>query len=218
MKKGSIEDWLDIVPQWLSFALRFPADPRAALQPYSASGAVSKDLALLVAAGVGVAYLAIALSAPPSLVHDLSRMLRLFRGVDVNLLPPMMLLLLLVSALAVHLLAKLFAMLVGAGRPGSRWAPHLGGTVEDSVNAFLGVASVYIPLAILAFSVAVSVFDGPGRRLTMPVQLCGLLLIGALFVYVPTALATVHPKTTSAQALVTFGAAFGIAAFVVALT
>jgi hypothetical protein len=204
-----IEGWLDIAPQWLGFALRFPASPASALKPYATPGAISKDLTLLAVGGLAVSYLLILVAAPASLAQDPSRTLAFLRGLEVKVIPPTVLLVLVASAVVIHVAARLAALVRPRAKAAGRWDAYLGGTVEDSVNGVLGFAAVYIPVATSLFLPAIGLSGAPGGPMPIGAILCVLALVGLLFIYLPLALAAAHPGTRGTQALVSFLVAYG---------
>ncbi|MGH6937678.1 hypothetical protein, partial [Hypericibacter sp.] len=71
---------------------------------------------------------------------------------DVKLLPLEALLVVLATALAAHIIAKLFdrwqvASVRLSRAPGHEPTPNLAGTAEDSVNAALGFTAILLPLS-----------------------------------------------------------------------
>jgi len=182
-----INDWLDILPKWLGFALEFPVNPFGALGPYAETSIVSRDLVLLAAAGIAVSYLLIVITAPPSLAADGSPLVQFFRKIDPKLLPPILILVLIVFSVGLHLLARFYLAFPSANDSSAKW-----GAVQDTVNATLGFGSVFIPFATLLFSLMMRLFPISTKK-QYTLFLVGTSLIAASFlIYLPVSLATVH--------------------------
>jgi hypothetical protein len=117
-----------------------------------------------------------------------------------------------------HVIVKLGEIIFGTTGSDRKWNPHLGGTVEDSVNAMLGFAALYIPFATALFLAAMWFMPvTPGGRMPVPALGCVLGMIGSLSLYLPLALAAVHPKTNVVQAWMAFAIAYAIPIFVLLL-
>ena len=201
-----IKDWLDILPKWLGFALRFPVNPADALGPYAASGIVSKDLTWLAVAGLGVSYVLIASVPPPLSAEERSSpLIGFLQRIDLKVLPTLMILLLVAFSVGLHLLVKLYLALL----PIANW-----GTIEDTVNATLGFSSVYIPFYTLTFVMAVRLGPLSERGERKGPMVLALLIISVstlvLFVYLPLSLAVVH-RINFWSTLIAFFVALSIA-------
>ncbi len=147
MDEGPIKSLLDILPAYLNFFIEFIRSPRAAFAPYVLKGRVQANLTSFLLAGVAAAYIAGALMPSASLdIENPRGAMDLFAKwlthQDVKALPMEALMAVLVLALAAHLVGKLF----------DRWQdkPRLPGAAEDSVNAALGFASIFLPLTVMA--------------------------------------------------------------------
>jgi hypothetical protein len=188
----SIKDWLDILPMWLEFALRFPLNPGDALQPYFVGkDIVSKDLTWLAVVGIAVSYVLIATIGPPR-DREPSPLVQFFYRIDLNVLPVFMILALFAFSVGLHLFVALYLAILGL--PGDRL-----GAIEKTVNATLGFASVYIPFATLIFCVNVRLIsafpDLEGRRgkAAFSLFVFGSLVTAVSFIiYLPLSLAAAH--------------------------
>lgn len=159
MDERPIKTLLDLLPEYINFAICFLRAPRRAFARYELKGRVHGDMTSFLFAGVGVAYLAVLLIPISGLdiqePHGAMDAFALWlTRQDVKLLPLEALLAILVAAVGGHLFAKLFDYM---GLLSARLAkdkaplPNFPGTTEDSVNAALGFAAVMLPLAIAFF-------------------------------------------------------------------
>jgi hypothetical protein len=159
MDERPIKTLLDLLPEYINFAICFLRSPRRAFAPYELKGRVHADMTSFLFAGVGAAYLAVLLIPIAGLdiqePHGaMDRFAAWLTRQDVKLLPLEALMAVLVAALGAHFFAKLFDYL---GLISARVAkdkapvPNFPGTTEDSVNAALGFAAVMLPLTIAFF-------------------------------------------------------------------
>jgi hypothetical protein len=208
-----IESWLDIAPKYLDFAIRFIRNPNAPLSPYAGNGSVTRDLTAFLLAGVATAYLLVALLIPMDLNETTVKLLlgnvglwfmRLAKE-DVRLLPVATFLISVLLSIAVHILNWASSgvwrladrLLQRLGNRGLLWeglTMKLPGTLEDSVNAGIGFAAVYTPFIILVLAARLSIgICATAKALdSLDLAMAGLL-VTALFVYLPLAIAAVHP-------------------------
>jgi hypothetical protein len=103
----------------------------------------------------------------------------------------------LILGVATHVLGKLYARLSRAFErtaPGP-WDPRLGGSLEDSVNAALGFAAVFLPVTTAVLCVAARL-----PQTNWIVAAASIFLVGFIVVYFPLSLASVHPGTGYRQA------------------
>jgi len=113
MDERPIKTLLDLLPEYLNFAIAFLRSPRQALAAYELKGRVHVDLTSFLFAGVGAAYLAVLLLPVPGLKLQapegaMDRFALWLTQQDVRLLPLEALLAVLALALLGHLVAKLF--------------------------------------------------------------------------------------------------------------
>lgn len=216
MLEKVVKSWLDIAPAYLNFVLRFIWSPRQAFAHVSGASTVSSDLTAILLGGIALSYLLVVAGAPPALQDDPSEVVRYLRQLDLQLLPFVGLLLTVAAAIVSHLFGKLFAVVsrsLQIESPG-KWEPKLGGTVEDSVNAALGFASVYIPLfvaAICAMGWLVPTNLGVGIiGILSPIFLAIFFLI-----YFPLSLSSTHPDTGFFQAFIAFNGGNALAVLAV---
>jgi hypothetical protein len=180
LNEKAVSSWMDIIPAYVAFVLRFFKDPKGAFARVSKQGEVSSDLTAILLGGIGLAYL-IAIAA----IRDSKSRLEAF-GVDERVLPAAAATLILFAAVLTHLL--MFAA--------ARWAGEyeLDGTVEDTVNAGAGFAAICVPFATIVVCVALSRgFDPTHWLVWTPVA---LFFLGAF----PAALMGAHPNTSYTRA------------------
>lgn len=198
MNDKVISSWLDIAPAYLNFAIRFLRRTRTAFAEHAKAGKVSPDLTSILVGGIALSYLIAIVAAPPQLKQDRSSLVQWLGHLDYYLLPLMGLFAALVLGVTTHLLGKLYA---GFSRAFDRtapgpWDPRLGGTLEDSVNAALGFAAVFLPVATAALCIAARL-----PQTTWISAATSILLVAFVVAYFPLSLASTHPDTGYRQAL-----------------
>jgi hypothetical protein len=216
MDEGPIKSLLDILPAYLNFFIGFIRSPHAAFAPYARTGRVEGKLTSCLLAGVAAAYIAGAVMPSASLNVDnphggMDLFARWGLRQDVKVLPLEALLAVLMLALAAHLIGKLF----------DRWQdkPNLPGTAEVSVNAALGFAAIFLPVAVMVLLGTLSLatpalqarFGQYALVITIASVLAGYLIVAG--VYLVLSFAAVHriSRTAAASVLCT---AFVCIAFV----
>jgi hypothetical protein len=196
-----VDSWLDIVPAYISFVITFFKNPRSAFAAVAQPSRISGDLTSILLGGVGLAYvIGLALGGP--LAEDPSRVLSVLRSIDVRYLPVVGVSLVVVLGLIAHG----FAFLAGL------WESdvELPGQVEDTVNATVGFASIFIPLTALALCAIPRLV---GTVLPIVVAFVpGMFLIFAF----PAALMAAHAGITYRHAFGTF--VLAITVFVIAVS
>jgi hypothetical protein len=198
----AVNSWLDIAPAYLNFVISFLRRTRTAFAKYAKAGEVSGDLTSILLGGIALSYLISIVAAPAQLKQDPSLLVQWLGTVEYHLLPLIGLFAALVLAITTHLLGKLFARLLTAvdRATSGRWDPRLGGTLEDSVNAALGFAAVFLPTATAALCII---------NWLPPTQwiagVTGIALAGFIIVYFPLSLASTHRDTGFAQAFLAMG-------------
>ena len=216
MDEGPVKNVLEILPAYLNFVIGCLRSPRAAFAPYALKGKVQSDLTSFLLAGVGAAYIAGALMPSTSIdiqnpQGGMDRFARWLTSQDVKTLPLEALLAVLLLALGAHLVGKLFDR--------SQHTPRLPGSAEDSVNAALGFASIFLPFTTIVLLGVLS-FATPALAERFGPRPLAITLGGALALYLLVAIgylvasfAAVHKVSwgTAAAALVT---AFGCIALV----
>ena len=187
----------------MNFLLRFVRNPRKAFAKVAGSAEVSSDLTSVLLGGVALSYLIVIFGASPELKRDPGNIANALSGLDYHLLPVLGVFMTLVLAVVSHLCGKLYAILsrLGAKAPVGKWDPKLGGSVEDSVNAALGFAAVYLPLA--AGVICASSWLSEDSRIGAAVS--GLFLGVFFLIYFPWSLSSTHRNTGFGQALLAFG-------------
>jgi len=212
-----IETWLDIAPQYLNFALRFPRSPKRALEDYSGKGKVESDLTTLLLAGVGASYLLIAILQPASIpeasVRDLFGnagvwVLRVARE-DLRLLPVLGLMIVVGVALVIHGLLRLWAGLQHVR--GVQVSTGLSGTVEDSINGALGLGAVFIPYSMVV--VCVLLWNLTTNTPWVLVALSAAIA-APLIGYFPASLAATHPSTKVSESVSALSGPLLLCAFI----
>jgi hypothetical protein len=196
MTDKEVKSWLDIAPAYLNFAIRFLRWEHNAFANVAKAGEVSKDLTSILLGGVALSYLIALVAAPAQLKQDPSRLVQWLSKVEYHLLPLFGLFAALVLAVATHLLGKLYAQLSALGytKP-TRWDPRLGGTTEDSINAALGFAAVFLPTA----TIAVCIISWLPLRPWIPAVM-GIFLAVFTLTYFPFSLSSTYPDTIYSQA------------------
>jgi hypothetical protein len=201
----SIKSWLDIAPHYIGFFLAFLKSPATALQNVKGASKISSDLVSIMIGGIALSYFIVLAIKSPALEADQGTVLTLLRKIDRNAMPFVALLTVVLVAVLGHLIAKGVARVIRirALGPSDFTGPDLGGTVEDSVNAALGFAAIFIPIAVGTIA-----FASFSSNFWLPVA-CGLgLSVMALF-YLPLALSATHPNTSFVQSFLALGIAVG---------
>jgi len=214
-----IETWLDIAPQYINFALRFPRSPKKALERYSGTGAVASDLTSFAVAGVVISYLFVLVFAPgvtgstPKTVVEVSgkvgSTLSRLLATDPKIAPALALLAVVTGTVFVHLFARIATLIGSTGR----MRAFLGGSVEDSVNAALGFAAVYIPYFVLLSLCGVHLAATHPSHSFALVMVTSFLASLAVLVYYPLSLAATHPNTKPFDAFWAFVVGAGLLSF-----
>jgi hypothetical protein len=197
-----IKTWLDIAPAFLSFCLVFVRNPKRAFSEVAGSATISSELTTVLLAGVALSYLILVATSSSVLKNDPGAVARWLRGLELQALPVVAVFLTFILGTLSHVTGKLFERLSRFGQqaPAGTLDPKLDGTIEDSVNAALGFAAVFLPVASGVLSVVSWL---PARNIVgTAVGSLGLVLF--LFVYFPWSLSATHPKTTFANAFVAF--------------
>jgi hypothetical protein len=206
MDEKLVKNLLDILPQYINFAIGFLRSPHKAMEPYERKGQVHSDLTSFLFAGVGAAYLLIVfvpiaginIGEPRGAVDRFALWLT---QQDPTLLPLEALIAILALVLVGHLIAKasdyweLFT---------SRWTrdePELNfpGTAEDSVNAALGFSAVALPLTVAVFSLALRVANSqtasqfqPMTAVLVSAGFLTVFVLVAIYCYLVRAFAAAH--------------------------
>ena len=197
MNDKAVSSWLDIAPAYLNFAIKFLRRTRTAFVEYAKAGKVSPDLTSILVGGVALSYLIAIVAAPVQLKQDPSVIIQWLSDLEYYQLPFIGLFATLILAVATHLLGKVYAKIsttFDRTAPGP-WDPHLGGAIEDSVNAALGFAAVFLPVITAALCIVAWL---PQNIWTMSIS--AIFLIGFISVYFPLSLACTHPDTGFRQA------------------
>jgi hypothetical protein len=203
MVDKAVKSWLDIAPAYMNFMLKFVRDPRQAFSKVAGSADVSSDLTSILLGGVALSYLIVVLGGSPGLKQDPGRVAGLLRGLDYQVLPILAVFVTLALAVMSHVSGKFYAALSRRGRTATagRWDPKLAGSIEDSVNAGLGFAAVYVPLA----AAVICVSSWLPTHSSMGASVGGLLLAVFLVIYFPWSLSSTHRNTRFGQAFLAFG-------------
>jgi hypothetical protein len=210
MDEGPVKSVLDILPAYLNFFIGFTRSPHAAFAPYARTGRVEGKLTSCLLAGVAAAYIAGAVMPSASLDIEnpqggMDRFARWIVHQDVKTLPLEALLAVLALALAAHLIGKFFDLW--------REKPSLPGKAEDTVNAALGFASVFLPVTVMVLLGMLSLgtpalaarFGQSALVLTIASVLVAHLIAAA--VYLVLSFAAVH-RVSRGAAISVLGTAF----------
>jgi hypothetical protein len=208
MNDRAISSLLDIAPAYLNFAIQFLRQTRTAFVEHAKSGKVSADLTSILVGGVALSYLIAIVAAPVQLKQDPSLIIRWLGDLEYYQLPFIGLFAAVILAVATHILGKLYAKFSTAFNrkaPGP-WEPQLGGTLENSVNAALGFAAVFLPVTTATLCM-IAWLPQNIWSIVIPV----IFLIGFIIVYFPLALACTHPDTGFRQAWLAMAGAMVLA-------
>ena len=147
-----------------------------------------------------MSYLILTAAPSPALKEDPGNIAKLLRKLDYPSLPVVALLATVAMAVVSHAAVKLYSLIgkLSGGKRSDSWSPKVGGTVEDSVNAALGFAAVYIPLTSAAVCGIPWLPSGKG------VGAVGLLLAIFALIYFPWSLSSTHRDTGFFQAFFAF--------------
>jgi hypothetical protein len=203
MDEGPVKSVLEILPAYLNFVIGCLRSPRAAFAPYALKGKVQSDLTSFLLAGVAAAYIAGALMPSTSIdIQNPQGGMDLFAKwlmhQDVKTLPLEALLAVLLLALGAHLIGKLF----------DRWQdkPSLPGSAEDSMNAALGFASIFLPFTTMvllgALSLATPALTERFGTLALVITIAGALVLYLLVAigYLVASFAAIHKVSWGAAA------------------
>ena len=158
MSDKTIKTWLDIAPEYIDFTIKFLRKPPAAFEKLIKPGKVSSDLTSILMGGMALSYLLILVAGSPNLQSDTSEIAewaRRLTAIDVLLLPVVGLLGVFSVAVVGHIFTKATIYIFSLGGRISPFFAKLPGSAEDTVNAALGFASVFVPFCaamLCAFS------------------------------------------------------------------
>jgi len=199
----SIKSWLDIAPHYIGFFLAFLKSPATALRDVKGAAKISSDLVSIMLGGIALSYFIILAFQSPALKADEGTVVGVLRSIDRNTMPFVALLTVVLVAVLGHLIAKAVARVLRM--PGFRQSdllgPDLGGTVEDSVNAALGFAAVFIPISVGTIDLALF---SPNLWVMLSWALAMWVMI---LIYLPLALSATHPNTSFVQSALAVGVA-----------
>jgi hypothetical protein len=199
MGEARIKTWLDIAPAYLDFAIKFLRHPPDAFASIELEGRVSSDLTGILLGGVALSYVLVLAIGPAELAQDRGTVAELVRALaarDGFLLPAVAVLATLATGVVAHLTGKLSSILPGRRRVG------LAGSMEDSVNATLGFAGVYVPLV----TGAICCLPRPPGGAAMPAGIAVSAALGVFpCVYLPWSLSSTHPYTPWSNAALSLG-------------
>ncbi|MFQ5677470.1 MAG: hypothetical protein ACE5G1_16395 [bacterium] len=199
MNEKIIKTWLDIAPAYMDFFLKYLRSPPHAFEGVTGTGKVSSDQTNLLLGGVVVSYLIVLLFGSPRLQSDPGAVAQLFRSLDLQTLPVIAIFVTFIAAILTHGVAKFYSRFISKLPQMAK----LGGSVEDSVNAALGFAAVFVPL--LTGVVVITARLPVDLTLYVGVPLAFATGVFAC-VYFSWSLSATHPDTTPFQA---FGALCG---------
>lgn len=129
------------------------------------------------------------------------------RGLEVRALPVIAIFVTFIAAILTHVVAKLYSRVLSRLPELAK----LGGSVEDSVNAALGFAAVFVPLSTGAVVITARLPTNLALYVGLPLA-AGTGVFAC--VYFPWSLSATHPDTNASQA---FGALCGGGAIVYGL-
>ncbi len=190
---------------YLNFIFDFARSPRQALQGYVATHRVSRELVWFAFVGVITSTLIVSITSllknGPELGPASAYLSAIVGNFNV-LLAPVMFMAVFVIAMVVHGLAQLHVgrRHIRLMQPGD--LGYLGGTIEDSVNAFLAFSAMFLPLSA-SFVTMILIVGAMAPGLAEIVVLPLSVAVGAISMlfHLPAALSTTHPRTSFREAL-----------------
>ncbi len=195
----------ELLAEYFNFAINFAQKPRATLQPYQAFGRIDSKLTSFVLLGVGLSIVIALIAGEIGVAEDPSSTLSFIRSFDSSLLPVVTIVLILAITIVFHLAAQVYIRL-NRLIPGALYA-HLGGSLQDSINAAFGFAAFFVPLTTILLSVLLVLTNQNPTVITPIVPgITGIALAVVMVIYFPAALSATHPNTSFMQAFLALAA------------
>lgn len=198
---------------YVRFWIAFVWPPARALSEIEGSGKVQPQLIVFLGIGILVAWLIGYAAGLAGVPDDPSASFQAAKGMTYGSIPQFGLAATLVTVIVaalVHGAVRLYG-LIDRERPGPARATgllpalgslraHLGGNVQDTINAALGFVAFFAPLAVLILASALMLARVAASGIV--VGSAGILLAALFLVYLPAALAATHRNTGYGQAFV----------------
>jgi hypothetical protein len=199
MSDKTINTWLDIAPEYLDFSIKFIRFQPDAFEKLIKPGKVSSDLTSILMGGMALSYLLVLVAGSPELQSDPSEIAewaRRLTAIDVLLLPVVGLLGVFAVAVAGHIFTKATLNIFSLGGRIPVPFAKLPGSAEDTVNAALGFASVFVPFCA---AVLCALSWLPSQLVPLGMWLVIALVI-FLFIYYGWSLIATHHDINIVQA------------------
>lgn len=193
MNEKAINTWLDIAPEYMDFFIKYLRNPPNAFDKMTGTGKVSSDHTSLLLGGVAVSYLIVLVFGSSKLQSDQGVVAQFLRDLDVQALPVIAIFVTFTAAILTHAAAKFYSWFFSRLPELAK----LGGSAEDSVNAALGFAAVFVPLMTGAVVIIVRLPTNLALYVGVPLSL-GTSMFAC--VYFPWSLSATHPDTSPLQA------------------
>jgi hypothetical protein len=195
-----------VLTDYLNFLIEFAQKPRKTLAPYQGRGKINYRLLLYVGLSVLLSVAISLVATRIGIVDDPSSIVAFLRSFDYSWLPFVMILLILFAALIIHLAAKLYTSFKPV-IPGALDA-HLGGCLQDSINAAFAFSAFFIPLVTFVILLLLGLANQDPDLVTNSVStIVGFAIALAVLIYFPAALAATHPQTRPIHAFLALSAA-----------
>lgn len=205
----SLDSLLEAAPEviagFFNFLINFATKPRATLQPYQGRGKIDPKLISYVSLSVGLSFVVALIASAIGVAEDPSQTLTFIRSFEPELLPIVVIVLILGITILLHVAARVYISLMRI-TPGALDA-HLGGSIQDSINASFGFSAFFVPLTTLLFSaLLVAANQNPDSVSPIVPGIVGLGLAVVLLIYYPAALSATHPNTSYLQGAIALAA------------
>ncbi len=195
----------ELLAEYLNFSINFAKKPRATLQPYEGKGSIDSKLTRFVLLSVALSFIIALIASKFGVAEDPSPTLAFIHSFDPSLLPIVAIVLILAITILFHLAAQIYISL-NRLIPGALDA-HLGGSVQDSINASFGFAAFFVPLTTIVLSVLLILANQNSAVINPMVPgTIGIALAVVSVIYYPAALSATHPNTSFLQAFLAVSA------------
>ena len=196
----------EVLADYLNFLIEFARKPRKTLVPYQGTGEINYRLLLYVGLSVLLSVAISLVAGRIGVADDPSAIVAFFRSFDYSWLPFVVVLLIFFAALIIHIAAKLYISFKPA-IPGALDA-HLGGCLQDSINAAFAFSVFFIPLvSFVILLLLVLANQNPAFVTDTVSMIMGLAIAVVALIYFPASLAATHPQTRPIQAFLALSAA-----------
>jgi len=200
---------LKVLPEYMSFLLRFVSAPRTTMRQYSGKARIEPELVVFVVVSVVVSWvirqICLAILLDPEQQDHASEILAIvysrFRPVTSNpfIIPLALLLLVLLLGALLHAIAALYHRSLNLRGPEDNDF-RLGGSIWDTLNGAFGFAVLYVPSIVGLTSITTFLYFRPEDRLDLTMFWLDVGASVGLLGYLPVALSGSHPNTSIGQA------------------